>query len=65
MIFVEGGETFVLGLHLCFFDPLVSVGNTSVVSSSPIIDGRLGWSWARGVSAVPCPFFSLGLWMII
>ena len=55
----------MLGLHLCFFDPLVSVGNTSVVSSSPIIDGRLGWSWARGVSAVPCPFFSLGLWMII
>lgn len=46
-------------MFLCSFS---ECGRISIVSSSPIIDGRLGWSWAGGVSAVPCLSFSLGHW---
>lgn len=43
-IFMEGGEAFVLGLRLCLFATLASVGRTSVVSRAlPLRDGRLGW----------------------
>lgn len=35
MIFVEGGEAFLLGLHLCFFAPLVNVGGSPLFLAPP------------------------------